>query len=88
MPAFMQAYETLGFRLCFGDALENGVEKVAIFGKERNGVIIPTHAALQLESGAWTSKLGDFEDIEHSILDAVNGPVYGRPVVYMKRPRP
>jgi hypothetical protein len=39
---------------------------------------IPTHAALQLESGDWTSKLGDFEDISHSTIEAVSGPVYGR----------
>jgi len=68
-------------------ALEAGVEKIAIFAKERNAVMVPTHAALQLPTGVWTSKLGDFEDIEHLTIDAVNGPVYGRPVAYMKRRR-
>ena len=48
---------------------------------------VPTHAALQLESGAWTSKLGDFEDIEHVTVDAVNGPLYGRPVAFLSRRR-
>jgi len=85
MDAFVKAYETLGYRLCFGDALEPGLEKIAIFGIERNGITVPTHAALQLQSGEWTSKLGDFEDIRHANPDNVNGPVYGRPVAFMAR---
>ena len=82
----MKAYETLGFRLCFSNALEDGLEKTAIFGIDRNGITVPTHVALQLGSGAWTSKLGDLEDIRHSTPDDVNGPVYGRPALYMVRP--
>ena len=55
------------------------LKKIAIFGmKESDGSVSPTHAARQLESGEWTSKLGkDFEDIPHTTLDALNGPVYG-----------
>ena len=87
-PAFVLAYSTLGFNVCFSSALEEGMEKIAIFGIERSGVKVPTHAALQLETGSWTSKLGDFEDIEHPAVDAVSGPIYGRPIVYMQRPRP
>lgn len=88
IEAFVLAYNTLGFNVCFSAALENGVEKIAIFAIERNDRKIPTHAALQLETGTWTSKLGDFEDIEHPAVDAVNGPAYGQPVIYMRRPRP
>jgi len=85
--AFIQAYETLGYKLCFDGSLEAGIEKVAIFGIGPQGLEIPTHAALQLESGEWTSKLGPFEDISHKTVDAVNGPVYGKPICYMARPR-
>ena len=88
IEAFVLAYETLGFRLCFSSALENGIEKIALFGKEQGGVTTPTHAALQLESGAWTSKLGDFEDIRHVTVDAVRGPAYGQPVCFLARRRP
>ncbi len=84
----MQAYETLGYKLCFNEYTEEGIEKIALYGMpDQNGVIIPTHAARQLESGLWTSKLGPFEDISHNTLDDVNGPVYGRMVCCMSRPR-
>lgn len=86
--AFVDAYGTLGFRLCFDGTLEEGLQKIAIFGKGVMGSEIPTHAALQLENGRWTSKLGPCEDIEHATPDAVNGPVYGTVVCYMVRPRP
>jgi len=86
--AFVQAYETLGYRLCFDEKLEPGIEKIAIYGLEIPGQgIQPTHAARQLESGEWTSKLGDFEDISHTTLDALNGPVYGRMICCVSRPR-
>jgi len=89
IEAFMQAYETKGYRLCYDNGLENGIEKIALFAKKDNdGTVVPTHAALQLASGVWTSKLGPFEDIEHPAVNAVNGPVYGSVVCYLSRPRP
>jgi hypothetical protein len=47
----------------------------------------PTHAARQLDNGRWTSKLGELEDIEHSLRD-LEGAAYGTVVQVMKRPRP
>jgi hypothetical protein len=61
--------------------LENGYEKVAIY--TLNGV--PTHAARQLPNGNWTSKLGSEIDIEHNSLDCLNGTVYGKAEIIMKR---
>lgn len=87
VDAFMQAYMTLGYKLCFDGSLEAGLEKIAIFATGPQGSEIPTHAALQLESGEWTSKLGPFEDVRHKTVDAVNGPVYGKPICYMSRQR-
>jgi hypothetical protein len=89
MEAFVEAYGTLGFRLCFDGSLQPGIEKLALFGTVNPGdePPTPTHAALQLESGWWTSKLGPFEDISHEPVDAVNGPVYGKVIYYMARPR-
>ena len=89
VEAFTQAYETLGYKLCYDGSLEPGIEKIGILGKRnQDGSVVPTHAALQLESGEWTSKLGPFEDVQHTTVDAVRGPVYGRLVCYMSRPRP
>jgi hypothetical protein len=84
LTAFIEAYQTKGYTVCADEYLEQGYEKIAIFAKgPRNDE--PTHAAKQLSSGKWTSKLGQAEDIEHDTLSVVEGPVYGRAVIYMKR---
>ena len=88
MDVVAQAYGTLGYRPCPSMALEDGIDKIAIYGVTRNGVAFATHAARQLPSGEWTSKLGDYEDIRHPDLGAVNGMLYGEAVLYMQRPRP
>jgi hypothetical protein len=89
IEAFVEAYGTLGFRLCFDGSLQRGMEKVAIFGKRAAAgePPLPTHAALQLESGVWTSKLGDLEDITHATVEAVRGPIYGTVICFLERSR-
>jgi hypothetical protein len=87
IDAFLAAYGTVGFAECTSSDPEIGIEKIAIFGTiNAAGGIEPTHAALQLPNGQWTSKLGRNVDIEHATLEAVSGPLYGIPVRYMKRP--
>lgn len=67
LEAFGRAYATIGFEPCPTGHLEAGVEKIAIYGKIGSGATIePSHAALQLPDGAWTSKLGKSVDIQHS----------------------
>ena len=85
---FLRAYGTLGFSLCFDGGLEIGIEKIALYGKGPSGAEVPTHAALQLESGQWSSKLGPFEDISHTAPEAVSGPIYGTVIFYLARRRP
>jgi hypothetical protein len=87
LDAFILAFGTVGFFPCADGSLQDGVEKVALFAKRKDGVLIPTHAALQLESGEWTSKIGLFEDIHHLTLDAVNGPIYGESRRFLARQR-
>jgi len=60
---------------------EPGYERVAIFANARG---IPTHAARQLEKGSWTSKLGQWIDISHT-LDGMNGGEYGTVAFVMRR---
>jgi hypothetical protein len=48
---------------------------------------VPTHAARQVAADRWTSKLGELEDIEHSLRD-LEGAVYGSVVQIMKRAVP
>lgn len=82
LTAFRKAYARLGFEPCRSCEPEPQVEKIALF-YNRNGA--PTHAARQLSSGRWTSKLGRSVDIEHE-LNALEGDVYGRVAEFLKRP--
>jgi hypothetical protein len=92
IEAFIHAYEVEGYTLCSGRELEVGFEKIAIY-VDADG--IPTHAARQLEDGYWTSKLGEWEDIRHRTLEALEtgddasnrGLGYGKVAVIMRRPR-
>jgi hypothetical protein len=84
LAAFVQAYETVGYEVCEGDAWEAGFEKIAIY-VNREGK--PTHAARQLPDGSWTSKLGRAEDITHA-LDGLVGENYGAVTQMMRRPLP
>jgi hypothetical protein len=84
LNAFIAAYRTLNYHPCSGPDLEKGFEKIALYV---DLIGVPTHAARQLPNGYWTSKLGDFEDIEHKTLDCLNGQLYGSPVIYLRRRR-
>jgi hypothetical protein len=80
--AFQLAYGTLGFTPCNDSSLEIGFEKIALYALAGE----PTHATRQLANGHWTSKLGDFEDIEHATIECLHGPCYGTVIIYMRRP--
>jgi len=79
-----RAFAELGYIDCqTDDSMETSVEKVALYG---TGAFY-THAARQLQSGKWTSKLGRDVDIEHDTPDVVAGGVYGEVVQILKRAR-
>jgi hypothetical protein len=80
--AFVAAFLTLGYTVCADESVEPGFEKLAMFADSEG---VPTHAARQLPTGRWTSKLGQSEDIEHE-LRALEGPIYGAVAVILKRP--
>jgi hypothetical protein len=85
---FIAGYRSVGYAECADGALEDGVERIALYAK--SGILLnpmPTHVAYQLENGNWTSKLGDFEDIEHFKAEILHGPQYGTIIRYMSRPR-
>jgi hypothetical protein len=84
LEALIALYESLEYAPCDGAELEPGFEKIALFVDSSR---TPTHAARQLPTGAWTSKLGELEDIEHETLSALEGEAYGVAVRFMKRPR-
>jgi hypothetical protein len=82
LEAFIAAYRTMRYRPCESPDFEEGFQRIALYASERG---VPTHAARQLFNGHWTSKLGNFEDIEHKTLDCLNGDLYGRPAVFLRR---
>lgn len=81
LSAFVAAFSTLGYAVCKTPSLEKGYEKIAIYADSAG---LPTHAARQLPSGRWTSKLGCNVDIEHTLM-GITGPEYGTVKKYMRR---
>ena len=84
VAAFIDAFSTLGYEVAASGDYEIDFEKVAIFASNEG---VPTHMARQLANGAWTSKLGSIEDIEHRHADGVSGAEYGGIVTFLRRKR-
>ena len=92
LNSFIHLFEIEGgYSPCDSEVLEAGFEKIAIYCNfnAHSQRIEVTHAARQLESGKWTSKLGDCEDIEHNSLNGLCGmwPAYGTVAKILKRTR-
>ena len=84
LECFLQAFATRGYERCRDGALEPTFDKVALYVDE---VGVPTHAARQLPNGRWTSKLGTYVDIEHT-LAGLEGPAYGTVAAFLRRSKP
>ena len=80
VQSFFVLFQLLGFEPCDSALPEAGIEKIALYGKGSR----PTHAARQIATGLWTSKLGPLEDIEHS-LESLESEVYGVVVQVFRR---
>jgi hypothetical protein len=78
--SFIELFKQIKYEICQNGYLEDKYEKICIYEKNE----IPQHAARQLPNGNWTSKLGRFQDVEHSELALSNGE-YGNISIYMKR---
>lgn len=83
IEAFIAAYSLFGYTPCETADWEPEYEKLALY-VDLQGT--PTHAARQLPSGKWTSKLGQLEDIEHGTLEGLTGGLYGEVGQILKRP--
>ena len=80
--AFVLAFESIGYVECDGPDFEIGFDKVALYSAD-DGTI--EHAAKQVGPDQWSSKIGENEDILHT-LEGLEGPLYGTVKHYMKRP--
>lgn len=74
--------EKFGFEKCDNPNLEEGFKKIALYENNEGDF---THIARQMESGKWTSKMGNYEDIEHYDLIGISGNFYGKPSMYMRK---
>src|SRR5262249_13007391 len=79
----IERYRRLGFVECESLDLEPGMEKVVLYSTDGQF----QHAALQLENGKWTSKLGCYEDVEHDLADALLGGELEKIAAVLMRPR-
>ncbi|HEY1718719.1 MAG TPA: hypothetical protein VGH42_10575 [Verrucomicrobiae bacterium] len=87
---FVRLFENLGYKKRTDARFEILYKKVAIyaiygyFEKDKWGF---SHVCDQLNSGGWTSKLGDAEDIKHNSLESLEGnnDEYGEVKIILKR---
>ena len=84
LETFVRLYiEFFGFELCSLGNHEAGFVKLAIYSDKNMQF---THVARQLPSGKWTSKLGDWEDIEHATPECLQSGLYGKVRTFLKKP--
>lgn len=79
---FLEMYRLSGFELCDNINYEPQYVKVVVYTNADNKV---THAARQLPSGLWTSKLGQMNDIQHSTPYSLEGNIYGKVKYVLKK---
>jgi hypothetical protein len=79
---FLEVFATLSYSECEGPDFEAGFEKVAIYTDPATGD--PKHMARQVEGGVWLSKMGDSEDIRHTVR-SIEGPFYGFATRFLRR---
>jgi len=81
IAAFVELFESIGYSRCTDHLLEKGFQKIALYIKDEE----LKHAARQLPTGKWTSKLGQYIDIEHDSPEVLDGPDYGVASIFMKK---
>lgn len=84
IESFQKAFQSIGYNSCQNPLNEDDCDIVALFVGPDNKV---KHASKQVNVDTWKSKLGEIEDIEHSLAD-IEGDKYGHAKVFMSRPKP
>jgi len=83
LDTFQKMFRLDNYEVCNSSDFEEGIEKIAIYMRDAH----VTHAARQLQSGKWTSKIGRNIDLTHDTLRALEGPLYGDVACIMERKR-
>ena len=82
---YVRLFEMNGYELAADESLEQGYKKVALYIRDVNF----QHAARQLSTTKWTSKIGKHEDIRHELRALErDGPYgYGTASIFMRKPK-
>lgn len=86
LPEYLHVFESIGFKECSDDALELGIEKIAVYAEGQRF----DHVAYQRPDGEWSSKMGPYNDIRHSsagVLIGARPGGYPAVALYMARDR-
>jgi hypothetical protein len=83
VDVLIRIFEVHGYSQCADADPEPGYEKIAIYTRERRF----KHAARQVKSGRWASKLGEEQDIEHERVEHVRNASYGVVEDFLRRKR-
>jgi hypothetical protein len=89
LPTMIELYRYEGgFEPCAHGEYQEGFEKIALYVNQAGNV---THAARQVDSRTWTSKLGNLADIEHPLLSSledagIKRDDYGGVTQFLMRP--
>lgn len=86
VDSFIALYASYSYQLCASSELVPGFAKIAKIAIFVNPSGIPNHATRQQEDGTWSCKLGDWEDIEHVTIEALEGDFYGRVDAILRKP--
>jgi len=81
IESLIEVFAGLGFQQCQDSSVEVGYEKVALYEDQGEW----THAAAQIPTGRWRSKMGEGPVIEHRSPESLSGGIYGEATVYMRR---
>lgn len=81
VETFQKLFRQYGYEPFDNLIPERGYEYICLYVNDEDEV---THAARQLPDGSWTSKLGVYQDIRHS-LHALEGEIYGTVRCIMRR---
>lgn len=83
VATLVSIFELHGYSVCNNGEHEHPYEKIVIYSRDNRF----KHAARQLRSGRWASKLGEEQDIEHEKAEHVENADYGVGETFLKRRR-
>ena len=83
IASLIEVFIGLGYEQCDETGDETGFRIIALYADQRGHW---THAAVQLPTGGWSSKLGPDEDISHHTPESLDRDAYGEVHCFMRRP--